>query len=169
MGRRTEQTFRIIHRYLGFFLAGIMIVYAVSGIVLTFRNTDYLKNDIHFEKMLEPNIAAEDLGRALQRVRFQVDKEEGDLLYFEGGTYNKKTGMASYTEKKLPILLEQMNNIHKMHSGHPLFWLGIFFGVSLLFFAISAFWMFRPTTSVFKKGIYFTIGGIVLTIILLFV
>jgi hypothetical protein len=169
MGRRTEQTFRIIHRYLGFFLAGIMIVYAVSGIVLTFRNTDYLKNDIHFEKMLEPNIAAEDLGRALQRVRFQVDKEEGDLLYFEGGTYNKKTGMASYTEKKLPILLEQMNNIHKMHSGHPLFWLGIFCGVSLLFFAISAFWMFRPTTSVFKKGIYFTIGGIVLTIILLFV
>jgi hypothetical protein len=146
-----------------------MIVYAVSGIVLTFRNTDYLKNDIHFEKMLEPNIAAEDLGRALQRVRFQVDKEEGDLLYFEGGTYNKKTGMASYTEKKLPILLEQMNNIHKMHSGHPLFWLAIFFGVSLLFFAISAFWMFRTTTSVFKKGIYFTIGGIVLTIILLFV
>lgn len=169
MGRKTEQTFRVIHRYLGFFLAGIMIVYAISGIVLTFRNTDYLQKEIHTQKTLKPNIAAEDLGRALERGRFSVDKEEGDLMYFQGGTYNIKTGVADYTEKKLPLLLEKMNNIHKMHSGHPLFWLGIFFAVSLLFFAISAFWMFRPTTSVFKKGLYFTVGGIVLTMILLFV
>ena len=33
-------TFRILHRYLGFFLAGIMMIYAVSGITLIFRNTD---------------------------------------------------------------------------------------------------------------------------------
>ena len=169
MGRKTEQTFRFVHRYLGFFLAGIMIVYAISGIVLTFRNTDYLKKEIHIEKTLAPNIGAEDLGRALGMGRFQVDKEEGNLMYFRGGTYNKTTGVADYTEKKLPLLLENMNKIHKMHSGHPLFWLGIFFGVSLLFFAVSAFWMFRPTTSDFKKGMYFTIGGIALTIVLLFV
>ncbi len=67
MGRKTEQTFRVIHRYLGFFLAGIMIVYAISGIVLTFRNTDYLKKEIHYEKTLAPNIAAENLGRALEK------------------------------------------------------------------------------------------------------
>jgi len=169
MGRKTELTFRVIHRYLGFFLAGIMIVYAISGIVLTFRNTDYLKKEIHYEKNLEPNIAAENLGNALGMGRFSVDKEQGDLLYFQGGTYNKKTGVADYTVKRLPLLLENMNKIHKMHSGHPLFWLGIFFGVSLLFFAISAFWMFRPTTSVFRKGLYFTAGGIILTLVLLFV
>lgn len=34
---------RIIHRYLGFFLAGIMAVYAVSGMVMVFRTTDFLK------------------------------------------------------------------------------------------------------------------------------
>lgn len=169
MGRKTEQTFRVVHRYLGFFLAGIMMVYAISGIVLTFRNTDYLKKEIHVEKTIDPNITAENFGKVLKKGRFRVDKEEGDLLYFVGGTYNKKTGVANYTEKKLPVLLEKMNNIHKMHSGHPLFWLGIFFGVSLLFFAVSAFWMFRPTTSVFKKGMYFTLGGIALTLILLFV
>ena len=162
MGRKTEQTFRVIHRYLGFFLAGIMIVYALSGIVLTFRNTDYLKKEIQIDKQLEPNITAE-------KGRFSVSKEEGGVLYFDGGTYDQKTGMASYTEKKLPVLLEKMNNIHKMHSGHPLYFLGIFFAVSLLFFAISAFWMFKPTTSVFKKGLYFTAGGIALTLILLFV
>jgi hypothetical protein len=169
MGRKSEKLFRVIHRYLGFFLAGIMIVYAISGIVLTFRNTDYLKNEVHVNKILEANITAENLGGALGLGRFKVDMEEGDVLYFDGGTYNKKTGVADYTIKQLPILLENMNKIHKMHSGHPLFWLGIFFGVALLFFAVSAFWMFKPTTSVFKKGLYFTLGGIVLTVVLLFV
>lgn len=128
-----------------------MIVYAISGIVLTFRNTDYLQKEIQIEKNLKPNIASYDLGKALGKVRFSVDKEEGGLIYFQGGTYDQKTGLAKYTEKKLPILLEKMNNIHKMHSGHPLFLLGIFFAISLLFFAVSAFWMFGPTTSVFKK------------------
>lgn len=146
-------------------------MYAISGIVLTFRNTDYLKNEIPVEKKVETNIASDKLGEVLGMGRFfKVDKQEGDLIYFnDGGTYNTNTGLVKYTEKKLPILLENMNNIHKMHSGHPLFWLGIFFGISLLFFAVSAFWMFRPTTSVFKKGLYFTFGGIVLTLILLFV
>ena len=169
MGRKTEQAFRVVHRYLGFFLAGIMIVYAISGIVLTFRNTDYLKNEFHIEKQLETNITSDNLGRALEKGRFSVSKEEDGILYFDGGTYNQKTGLAVYTEKKLPILLDKMNNIHKMHSGHPLYFLGIFFAVSLLFFAVSAFWMFRPTTSVFRKGLYFTAGGIILTLALLFV
>lgn len=169
MGRKSEKLFRVIHRYLGFFLAGIMIVYAISGIVLTFRNTDYLKSEVHVNKILEANLTAENLGGALGMGRFKVDREEGDVLYFDGGTYNKNTGVADYTIKQLPILLENMNKIHKMHSGHPLFWLGIFFGVALLFFAVSAFWMFKPTTSVFKKGLYFTLGGVVLTLVLLFV
>ncbi|MBD0851779.1 PepSY domain-containing protein [Maribacter arenosus] len=169
MGRKSEKLFRVIHRYLGFFLAGIMIVYAISGIVLTFRNTDYLKSEVHVNKILEANLTAENLGGALGMGRFKVDREEGDVLYFDGGTYNKNTGVADYTIKQLPILLENMNKIHKMHSGHPLFWLGIFFGVALLFFAVSAFWMFKPTTSVFKKGLYFTLGGVILTLVLLFV
>ncbi len=169
MGRKSEKLFRVVHRYLGFFLAGIMIVYAISGIVLTFRNTDYLKKEIQINKTLETGISAENLGSALGMGRFSVNKEEGGILYFQGGTYNKKTGVADYTVKQLPVLLENMNKIHKMHSGHPLFWLGIFFGVALLFFAVSAFWMFKPTTSVFKKGLYFTLGGVVLTLVLLFV
>lgn len=34
---------RIYHRYLGFFLAGIMAVYALSGVILIFRETPFLK------------------------------------------------------------------------------------------------------------------------------
>jgi uncharacterized iron-regulated membrane protein len=36
---------RIIHRYLGFFMAGIMVMYSVSGVVLVYRDTDFLKKE----------------------------------------------------------------------------------------------------------------------------
>lgn len=160
---------RIIHRYLGFFLAGIMAVYALSGIVLIFRDTDFLKRAQHFEKQLEPNISKSELGKQLKIKKLKVDRVEGDIYHFKEGTYNTQTGIAQYTLKKLPFVLSKMNNLHKAKSSQPLFFLNIFFGVGLLFFVISSFWMFMPSTSVFRKGLYFTLAGIVLTLILLFV
>ena len=38
---KLNTTMRVYHRYLGFFLAGIMAVYAISGIVMIFRDTDF--------------------------------------------------------------------------------------------------------------------------------
>ena len=169
MGRKSENTFREFHRYLGFFLAGIMAVYAISGIVLTFRTTDFMKSEYQMTTTLEPNLNEETLGAALRMRGFKVDKTEGDLLYFEGGNYNTKTGEASYTEKRLPAILESMNKLHKMHTGNPLFWLGIFFGIGLLFFAVSAFFMIKPSAPIYKKGLYFAAAGFLLTIVLLLV
>ena len=165
----TGTTMRVLHRYLGFFLAGIMAVYAISGIVLIFRSTDFLKHEEIVEKKIEANVSVEELGEKLRIKGLKVTKEEGDLIYFEQGNYNKSTGEAKVTEKHLPYILDKMTHLHKANTNDPLFFLNMFFGVSLLFFVISAFFMFRPATSVFKKGLYFTMGGIVLTLILLFV
>lgn len=159
---------RIVHRYLGFFLAGIMAVYAISGIVLIFRDTDFLKHKETIAKTIEPNIAKEELGKALKMRKLKVQKEEGDIYHFKNGTYNKTTGEANYVKTELPFVLDKMAHLHKAKSSEPLYFLNIFFGLSLLFFVISAFWMFMPKTSVFKKGMYFTLGGIVLTLLLLF-
>ena len=41
--RELSNKIRVYHRYLGFFLAGIMFMYALSGITLTFRDKDYFK------------------------------------------------------------------------------------------------------------------------------
>ncbi len=160
---------RIIHRYLGFFLVGIMAVYALSGVVLIFRNTDFLKRDTPEEEVVEVNLSPEELGKKLHIKELKITQREGDLLYFKQGTYDRATGKAVYTTKQLPLVLDKMTKLHKANTGHPLFWLNIFFGLSLLFFVVSAFWMFKPTTSVFKRGLYFTLSGIVLTLVLLFV
>lgn len=165
----TRQSMRVLHRYLGFFLAGIMAVYAISGVVLIFRNTDFLKREKRVEKVIETNVSSDKLGEKLKIRRLKVSKQEGDLMYFENGTYNQASGEAVYFVKELPLILDKMTHLHKANTNHPLFWLNIFFGFSLLFFVVSAFWMFRPKTKIFIAGLYYTLGGIVLTLILLFV
>ena len=167
--KSTQFYMRIIHRYLGFFLAGIMTVYALSGIILVFRETNFLKSEQRLEKILEPEMAIDDIGKALKIKGIKVDKTENDVLYFNNGTYNSKTGEAKYTTKKLPFVLDKMTHLHKATTNDPLYFLNIFFGVSLLFFAISSFWMYLPKTKMFKKGLYYTLGGVVLTLLMLFI
>jgi len=158
---------RMYHRYLGYFLAGIMAVYAISGFTMIFRETDFLKSDKQIEKQLRPNIKTEDLGRELRMRDLKVVKEDGDIVSFEQGTYNRSTGMAKYTSKEWPFFIEKLTRLHKADTNSPLFFLNVFFALSLLFFVVSAFWMFLPKTTIFKKGLYFTLAGVVLTIILI--
>lgn len=160
---------RIVHRYLGFFLAGIMTVYALSGVVLIFRETEFLKVEKQIEKKLQPNAEIAEIGKAIKKRNIKISKAEGDLVYFNGGSYNKQTGLVNYTSKQLPYVLDKFVHLHKATTKQPLYWLNVFFGVSLLFFAISSFWMFLPKSKIFKKGMYYTIAGFVLTVILLFI
>ena len=165
----SKLSMRILHRYLGFFLVGIMAVYAVSGIVLIFRDTDFLKSDYTVEEVIDPNVSNEDLPKALQHRRLKVEREEGSLVYFQNGDYNRETGVAHVTTKELPYVLDKMTHLHKASTDDPLYWLNMFFGFSLLFFVVSAFWMYAPKSDVFKKGLIFTLSGVVLTLVLLFV
>lgn len=161
---------RILHRYLGFFMAGIMAIYAISGIVLIFRDTDALKRDYLIEKQIKANASPDELSDLLKMKRLEVDRQEGSIIYFNyEGSYNQQTGEARYTVKRLPYVLDRMTHLHKAKSSQPLFVLNIIFGLTLLFFVLSAFWMFAPGTTYFKKGMYFTAGGLVLALVLLFV
>jgi len=169
MSRKSQEKFREFHRYLGFFLAGIMAVYALSGIVLTFRNTDTFKKKEVIEVILEPGLTPETLGPAL-KAKIRVENTNGIQIFFnDGGTYNVTTGETKYSETRYPRLLEKMNKLHLMNTTNPLFWLAIFFGLSLLFFSISAFFMFNTGAPIYKKGLYFAIAGAALTIVLLIV
>ncbi|SDR97795.1 PepSY-associated TM region [Polaribacter sp. KT25b] len=168
--RKTPFSFqvRIIHRYLGYFLSGIMFVYALSGIIMIYRDTDFLKTEVITEQKLETNLTANQV-KPIFKKRAKVIKKEGDIIYFNNGTYNQTTGIASVKKQELPFILDRMEHLHKANTNSPLYFLNIFFGVSLLFFVLSAFWMYTPKMPVFKKGMYFAAGGIVLTLILLFI
>ncbi|MGB5315448.1 MAG: hypothetical protein WBN56_05565 [Robiginitalea sp.] len=168
--RKTPFSFqiRVIHRYLGYFLAGIMAMYALSGIVMIFRETDFLKKEAIVEHQLETDLTGGELSPKL-RMAVVIQKKEGDVLIFKDGSYDQKTGLATVKKMELPFVLEKMERLHKATTESPVYFLNIFFGASLLFFVLSAFWMYTPKMPIFKKGLYFSIAGIVLTLVLVFI
>lgn len=158
---------RAIHRYLGYFLVGIIIMYATSGIIMTFRDTDFLKSEKTVEKKLEPGITAENIGKALEKRKLKVTDEDAETIYFENGTYNKQTGKAIYTEKVWPPFVDKITDLHKSRSGEPLFFLNLIFASSLVFFVVSSFWMYPSHSKNFKTGMVYLGVGVAFTILML--
>ena len=167
--KKSKISTRVIHRYLGFFLVGILAVYAISGITLIFRKTDTFKKTVTKEITLNKETKTKDLGKSLEIKDFKVDSTHSEIVYFKEGNFNKTTGKAVITKKEYPYLLDKMMKLHKATTKSPVYWLNIFFGLSLLFFVISSFWMFLPTTSTFKKGMIFSLLGFLMTILILFI
>lgn len=165
----TAYKMRVWHRYLGFTLAGVMAVYAISGIVLIFRKGDTFKRPVTTHQALQSNLDAAQLGEALDIRDFEITRTEGNELFFKNGNYNSETGVASITKMRLPFVLDKLTHLHKATTNDPLFFFNILFGVGLLFFVISAFWMYMPGTDVLKKGLWFTAGGVALVLVMLFV
>lgn len=145
--------FRKYHRWLGFFLSGIMAIYALSGVLLIFRPTDFLKYEQTQIRQLSANLSAEDVSSAIKVRGLKVIAEDNDTITLNIGEYDKPSGTATLTRKDYPIVLAKMVKLHKATSNSPLFYLNIAFGVSLLFFVVSAFLMFMPKLPMYKNGL----------------
>jgi hypothetical protein len=160
---------RSLHRDIGFFIIGLTIIYSLSGTILIYRDTDFLKSERNVERKVEPNTPVAELGKVLHVRDLKILKEEGDIVSFQNGTYNKATGTVNYTSKELPWLLNKFSGLHKAASGSPAHWFTTIFGVLLLFMAISSFWMYKKGTKLSKRGYLLAGGGILFSIVLLLV
>ncbi|MDP5029907.1 MAG: PepSY domain-containing protein [Paraglaciecola sp.] len=162
---KTHNTFRQLHRWLGFFLAGIMMVYASSGVLLIFRNTDTLKYDQQEIKQLAVNLNADALASELRLRNFSVTGQEDGIIRFNQGSYDRNSGIATLQLKDYPPVIKHLVKLHKATTNSPLYWLNISFGVTLLFFVISAFLMFMPRSSLFKNGLKIAGAGFIFAIL----
>lgn len=165
--KSTSYYMRSLHRDIGFFVIGLTIIFSISGIVLVFRDSDFLKFTQNNERKLEPNLEASDLGRILHKRDFKVQKTEGDIVYFDNGTYNKATGVAAYTSKELPGFLNIFSAFHKSSSHDTMHPMVVIYGILLLFLALSSFWMFKIKSKYFKRGIYFAGAGFLIAVLVL--
>lgn len=163
-----SNSMRIWHRYLGYFAAGIMAVYAISGVLLIYRDTNFLKKPNKYEVVLKPNLEEKELSKELKMRNIEVLKQEGNVITFKNGTYNSKTGEAKYTKMELPYVLEKFNELHKSTSKHRYASLNTIFGITLFFFVISSFWMFNYKSKIFRKGLIYAGIGFVLALIMVF-
>ena len=160
---------RWLHNKVGFFLVGLVIIYALSGIVQTYRDTNFLKHDVAHEQKLQPNLPDTALATALKLRNLKVTKIEGNILHFKEGTYNTQTGIANYTTRELYSWITPFTSLHKTASKSVRHYFTIVFAVALLFMSISAFWMFKPGTKPFSSGVMLTVAGIIGAILLLLI
>lgn len=162
---KLHNSFRKYHRWLGFFLAGIMSVYAISGILLIFRKTDFMKFPQNEVRQLAPSLQADTLGDELRLKGFKVSSESDELIVFNVGEYNKITGVASISQLGYPLILAKLVTLHKATPNSPLFFLNISFGIALLFFVISAFMMFMPKLPLFKSSLKIAAAGAIFALL----
>lgn len=158
---------RVLHRDIGFFIIGLIVIYSISGIVLTFRDTNFLKFQKQVEQKLETNLQANELGQALRMRRFNVETENAEIIDFGTGTYNKETGLATYTVYELPAILDRFNRLHKTASSSGASPFTATLGFLLLFMAVSSLWMFKTRSPHFKRGLVLTLAGILISVALL--
>lgn len=164
----TKSFMRITHRYLGYFAAGIMAVYSISGVMLIYRDTNFLKKENKFEVVLKPNMTEKELAKEIKMKNIEFMPGEGDLKTFKQGTYDAKTGEAKYAKMELPFVLDKFNQLHKSTSTHRYASLNTVFGVVLFFFVISSFWMFNFKSKAFRRGMIYAGIGFILALIMVF-
>lgn len=161
--------FRVIHRYLGFFLVGVMAMYSITGALLIFRRTDFLKKEITEVKEIQAGLNGEQLQKELNLKPDEIVEQNTNVIVLKNGEYAISSGTLTTVKKELPYLLNKMTKVHKATHESPLYWLNLFFASALLFFVVSSFFMFPWGSKNLRKGLVYTAFGIVLFIILLLV
>lgn len=172
---KIRKLLRVLHRDLGYFIVGMTIVYALSGIYLNHRhdfNPDYKIFLTEFQTDITPqtNITEAVVKKALtQQQRDIVYKKhyvnsEGLIkIFIENGeaVINPETGQASmsYLQRR-PIIFE-MNKLHKASIGTLWKWVSDAMAVILLFVAVSGLFLLKGKRGLKRWGWWWTIAGII--------
>lgn len=152
---------KIICRYLCFLTLGIIFVYAFIGVTLIYFDTDLLNEEKTVKNILAVNLQTKALGKALHIEDFKFETTENEVVYFSDESYNLTTGVVNYT----PNVINKIVNFYKTDSKSTLYFLNIFVGTSLLFFAVSSFILFKPKSKTYKEFIYIVICSVAFSFI----
>ncbi len=144
---------RALHRDIAFITIGFTIVYALSGMLLVYRNTDFLKKENQYENTLAAGIAKEKLGGELKIRNLQVEKDIEGVYYFKNGTYNSLTGEARYTKMEYPAFVGKIVNLHKLSGTSKMHWMSTLYGGLLFFLAFSSLFMYRKGTKLRRRSL----------------
>lgn len=72
---------RYLHNKIGFFIVALVIIYSLSGLLQTYRDTNFLKHDVAHTMQLAPNLPVAQLGGSLRMRDFKVIKTAGNYLF----------------------------------------------------------------------------------------
>lgn len=176
----------IIHRDLGYFFAGMIIIYSLSGIALNHLNDwnpDLIITKKEVKVKLPENstsINKQDVEKILAEIGEkdnykkhyfpQKDKLKIFLKVRHGsGSVNidLKSGNA-YIEKlsRRPVF-NQLDFLHRNNARKLWTWYSDFFALSLIVIAISGLFILKGKNGIKRRGAWLTIAGILIPLLML--
>ena len=158
---------RSLHRDIGFLVLGLTIIYSISGIVLIYRSSDFLKYEKQIKVQLSPNLTESEFRSEMKMRKLKITEKNDSVYVFKTGRYNRESGSVVYTRKSLPKLISIFNKLHKASNSNKIHWATTVYGVLLFFLAISSLWMFKNHTKSYKRGMILSLIGLILAIVLL--
>lgn len=175
---------RILHRDLGYFFFGMIIVYAISGVALNHRH-QWNPNYIIRQETIRLNLPDSSLlTRGKEYPEAILEQVSGNLKYrthlssagtlkifVDGGslTVNLNSGEGKIeTIRKRPIL-NGFNFLHYNKPGKMWTWFSDIFCVGLLFLAISGLFIIKGKNGIKGRAIWMTATGAIVTFILFLV
>ena len=177
---KVRKLLRILHRDLGYFIVGMTIVYALSGIFLNHRhdfNPDYKIVYSEFEvtdpgqynsfTATEIKAILEDLEMGIIYKKHYTNNQGNIKVFIENGeaVFNPVSGegYVQYLQKR-PLIFG-MNKLHKATIGTLWKWVSDAMGVILLFVAVSGLFLLKGKRGFSRWGWWLTIAGIVVPLI----
>lgn len=164
---------RIIHRYLGYLMVGVCLVYGMSGFLLNHMNgKDPAFKTKEGSIQIEKNLSSDQIRGVWSETNLPDIKkilpadEIHARLMLSGGVavYNSQTGEVDYETYKKNNFVYWIN---KLHYNKVKGWsiMGDIFAFSLIFFAVSGLFMVKGKHGVLRRGKWFLLVGILIPIL----
>ncbi len=174
---------RLVHRDLSFFFAGMVLIYAVSGIVMNHRDTinpnfsierkEYTvagslpsKAGMTRDKVLE---LLAPLGEEGNYTKYYFPQEETMKVFLKGGsnlTVNVRTGEAVYESVTRRPLISALARLH-YNPGRWWTWFADIFAVALIVITLSGILMLKGGKGILGRGGVEMIVGILIPVLFL--
>jgi hypothetical protein len=174
---------RVTHRDIGYLIAGLTIIYAISGIALNHKhdwNPNYIiensgfKTDVHITReTLNKETAQEILKKITGTPEYKTWYfPSGNILtiFIEGGSVRINTNTGEGTIEiisKRPIFY-QLNFLH-YNPGRWWKYFSDIFCISLILVTITGLFLVKGKNGITRRGAILTAIGIILPLLFLFI
>jgi hypothetical protein len=174
---------RITHRDIGYLIAGLTIIYTISGIALNHKNDwnpNYLiesrsvKTDIKVSKESFDNVTAQNILRSINTTpefkTYHFPKGNKVTIFVEGGyiQVNMLTGEGVIEKISKRPFFYQLNFLH-YNPGKWWKYFSDIFCIALIIVTITGLFILKGRNGITKRGAILTILGIVLPLIFLLI